>query len=91
MPKKKPSKPTPEKEEVYRFTPKGLIFAILLDAGIDSSKAEEITNQIFERLEWECIRVGIERHKQWTDKDLPALVKDGDWDFQKVQRVEDEE
>jgi len=79
-----------EEEAIYRFTPKGLVFTLLLDAGLDEKRAGQITDRIFERLEWECIRVGLERHKQWTDKDLPAIVKDGDWDFQKVQRVEED-
>ncbi|RLG42526.1 MAG: hypothetical protein DRO05_00860 [Thermoproteota archaeon] len=82
---------TKNEEEKYRFTPKGLVLALLLEAGLDTNEAEEITDRIFERLEWECIRVGIERDKQWTDKDLPAIIKDGDWDFQKVRKVEEGE
>ena len=79
-----------EEEIAYRFTPKGLVFTLLLDAGLNGEKAMETADRIFERLEWECIRICLRRDKQWTDKDLPAIVKDGEWDFQKVQRVEED-
>ena len=87
MPKKKQSK----EEEIYRFTPKGLVFTILLEEGLTQEAARRITSKIFEGLEWNCIRLTLINEKQWTDKDLPAIVKDGEWDFQKVQRVETDE
>jgi len=72
------------KEEIYRLTPKGLIAAVLEEHGIRN--APYLAEQILRELERCCIKVRLLEDGQWTKLDLPAIVKDGDWDFQKVRK-----
>ncbi|MHA1262788.1 MAG: hypothetical protein ACTSSA_11985 [Candidatus Freyarchaeota archaeon] len=72
-------------EEVYRLTPGGLIIAVLERHGVQN--AEFLAEEILRELEWCCMKVRLLEDGQWTKLDLPAIVKDGDWDFQKVRRA----
>ena len=73
-------------EEVYRLTPRGLIIAVLERHGVQN--AEFLAEEILRELERCCMNVKLLEDGQWTKLDLPAIVKDGDWDFQKVRREE---